>query len=160
MVGGVQKSGNAKFSPSPVTGAASFGDPLASLPVPSASGTAASVNLSGNSSQTINPGIYSQITVSGNGKLTMNPGIYVIAGGGFSVTGNGCVSGSGVMIYNAGSNYLGTGNLRRREPQRQRQHQPDAADHAAPTPASSSSSPATTPAPSRSAATASPCPAA
>ena len=38
------------------------------------------VNVSGNTSQTINPGIYSQISVSGNGNLTLNPGIYVIAG--------------------------------------------------------------------------------
>ena len=110
VVGGVQKSGNAKFSTSPVTGAVTFVDPLANLPVPSVSGTVSSVNLSGNGTQTINPGIFSQIIVSGNGKLTMNPGIYVIAGGGFSVTGNGSVSGSGVMIYNAGSNYLGSGN--------------------------------------------------
>ena len=63
------------------------------------------MNLSGNSSQTINPGIYSQITVSGNAKLTLNPGIYVIAGGGFTVSGNASVTGSGVMIYNAGSTY-------------------------------------------------------
>ena len=41
-----------------------------------------SVNLSGNSTQTINPGTYSQIKVSGNAKLTLNPGIYIIAGGG------------------------------------------------------------------------------
>ncbi len=49
----------------------------------------------------------------------MNPGVYVIAGGGFSVTGNGSVltgsvasgvTGSGVLIYNAGSNYLASGN--------------------------------------------------
>ena len=32
-----------------------------------------------------------------------------IAGGGLSVTGNGSVSGPGVFLYNAGSNYLGTG---------------------------------------------------
>jgi hypothetical protein len=39
----------------------------------------------------------------------MNPGIYVIAGGGFTVSGNASVSGSGVLIYNAGSNVPGTG---------------------------------------------------
>jgi subtilase family serine protease len=33
----------------------------------------------------------------------------VIKGGGFSVTGSGSVTGYGVMIYNAGSNYPGTG---------------------------------------------------
>ena len=107
-------------SPTPVTGAATFTDPLAGLAVPSATGMTnyGAVNLSGNSLQTINPGIYTSITVSGNGKLTMNPGIYAIAGGGFNVSGNGSVSvgtvtsnvtGTGVMIYNAGSNFLTTG---------------------------------------------------
>jgi hypothetical protein len=109
-VGGTQKSANAKFSTSPVTGVGTFGDPLSNLAVPEAATynllVKGSVNVSSSASRTINPGIYSQISVSGSGKLTMNPGIYVIAGGGFSVTGNGSVSGDGVMIYNAGSNYL------------------------------------------------------
>ena len=61
------------------------------------------MSVSGNSSLTISPGTYSSITVSGNGKLTMNPGVYVIAGGGFSVSGNGAVTGSGVMIFNTKS---------------------------------------------------------
>ncbi len=64
-----------------------------------------SVKLSGNSSLTIDPGFYDKIDVSGNSSLTMNPGIYVIAGGGFRVSGNSRVVGSGVMIYNAGSKY-------------------------------------------------------
>jgi subtilase family serine protease len=76
--------------------------------VPSVGGKVGSVNLSSRA-LTINPGIYSQITVSLNGKLTMTPGIYVIAGGGFTVTGNASVSGSGVMIYNAGSSYPNLG---------------------------------------------------
>jgi glutamate transport system ATP-binding protein len=50
-----------------------------------------SVDLSGNQTQTINPGTYSSIKVSGNAFLTLNPGIYIIAGGGVSVTGNGSV---------------------------------------------------------------------
>ena len=109
VVGKVQTSGNAKLSPAPTTGAPSFLDPLANLPVPSGLSSQGSVNLSGNSSLSINPGIYTSISVSGNGKLTMSAGIYVIAGGGFSVTVNGSVSGSGVMIYNAGSNYPNSG---------------------------------------------------
>ena len=68
-----------------------------------------SFSLGGNSSETIQPGIYSQISVSGNAKLTMSGGIYIIEGGGFSVSGNASVTGSGVMIVNAGSNYPGTG---------------------------------------------------
>ncbi len=110
VVGGVQSSGNAHFNVSPVTGAPSVADPLASLAAPSVSGSAQGpVNVGGNSSQTLNPGIYQGITVSGNGKLTLNPGIYVLAGGGFSVSGNGIVTGSGVLLYNANSNYPSAG---------------------------------------------------
>jgi len=109
--GGVQKSGNASFSPVPVTGAASIPDPLAALPAPSTSGLTnyGSESLSGNSSATIKPGIYTGITLSGNAKLTMNSGIYIIQGGGFSVSLTASVSGSGVLIVNAGSNYPSTG---------------------------------------------------
>ena len=99
---------------SPVTAAPIVADPLAGLAVPNAAAygltNRGAVNLSGNNTLTINPGIYSQINVSGNAKLIFTPGIYVIAGGGMNVSGNASVSGTGVMIYNAGSNYLGTGN--------------------------------------------------
>ncbi len=78
---------------------------------PSTSGLTSygSESLSGNSSATIKPGIYSQITVSGNGTLTLNSGLYIIEGGGFSVSGNASVTGSGVTIFNAGSKYPSTG---------------------------------------------------
>ncbi|MGO9917427.1 MAG: Ig-like domain repeat protein, partial [Isosphaeraceae bacterium] len=111
VTGKVSKSGNASFSPAPVTGAAVVADPLASLAEPSTSGLTnyGSESLSGNSSATINPGIYSAITVSGNAKLTMNCGIYIIEGGGFSISGNASVTGSGVMIFNAGTKYPTTG---------------------------------------------------
>ena len=39
----------------------------------------------------------------------MEPGIYVIAGGGFTVSGNASLTGDGVTIYNAGSNYPDSG---------------------------------------------------
>ena len=111
--GKVQKSGNASLSPAPVTGAAVIADPLASLPLPSTKGITnyGAVSLSGTSSKTIQPGIYSSISVSGNAKLTMAGGIYIIEGGGFTVSGNASVtgSGSGVMIFNAGSKYSNTG---------------------------------------------------
>ncbi len=105
--GGVQKSGNATLKPTPTTGVAVLADPLSGLPVPGTSGVTnyGSENLSGNSKATIKPGIYSQINLSGNASLTMNSGVYIIEGGGFSVSGNATVSGSGVLIFNAGSNY-------------------------------------------------------
>jgi hypothetical protein len=39
----------------------------------------------------------------GNAHVTLDPGTYEIAGGGFVVSNNATVSGSGVLIYNAGS---------------------------------------------------------
>ncbi len=109
--GGVQKSGSPTFHPAPTTGAAVGADPLATLPSPSTSGlkTYAAEVLSGISQATINPGIYSQISVSGSAVLTLNPGTYIITGGGLTVTGNAVLQGSGVFIYNAGSNYPGSG---------------------------------------------------
>jgi ELWxxDGT repeat protein len=106
VVGGV--SGNGTFSTAPVPGAAAVTDPLNGLAVPSSTVSQGSVNLT-HGSLTICPGIYSQITVSGSGSLTLNPGIYVLAGGGLTVTGNGSLSGTGVLLYNAGSNFPGTG---------------------------------------------------
>ncbi|HEV8062152.1 MAG TPA: MBG domain-containing protein, partial [Gemmataceae bacterium] len=103
VVGGVSKSGNAKVARTGNPGAT--GDPLTNLSPPTSSSSVMSVKLSGNASETINPGIYSLITVSGNASLTLNPGVYVVAGGGFTVSGNGNVSGSGVMIYNTASSY-------------------------------------------------------
>ena len=111
--GGVQKSGNASFSPAPTTGAATLADPLSGLAqsLPSTSGLTnyGSESLSGNSSATIKPGIYSQISASGNARLTLTSGLYIIEGGGFSVSGNASVTGSGVTIFNAGSKYPTTG---------------------------------------------------
>jgi PKD repeat protein len=109
VVGGVRTTGNAAFHPAPHTGAPAVADPFAGLIAPSVTGTASSVNLAGNSALTIGPGIYSQIKVSGNASLTLQPGVYVIAGGGLAVTGNGSLSGSGVFLYNAGSNYPNSG---------------------------------------------------
>jgi hypothetical protein len=110
VTGGAQKSGNAAFSPAPTTGV-SVPDPLVGLAGPSTTSLASygPVSLSGNTQKTIWPGIYSQIAVSGNASLTLNPGTYIIEGGGFTVTGNASIAGTGVTIYNAGSNYPNTG---------------------------------------------------
>ena len=107
VVGHVQRSGNASLSPAPTTGVTALADPLATLPLPSTTGLTnyGSVNVSGSSSRTISPGIFSQITVSGNASLTFNPGIYIIEGGGLTVSGGASVTGSGVTIYNGGTNY-------------------------------------------------------
>ena len=86
VFGGTSVSGSSSFGVTPTKDTTAPTDPLASLPVPSATGltTYAAVNLGGSSSLTISPGIYPSISVGGSGKLTMQPGIYVITGGGFS----------------------------------------------------------------------------
>jgi hypothetical protein len=108
VVGGVQVTGHAGLYPAPTTKAPAVADPFAGLAVPSVSGTPQSVSLAGNATLTIGPGVYSQIKVSGNASLTLLPGVYVLAGG-LAVTGNGSITGSGVMLYNAGSNYPNAG---------------------------------------------------
>jgi hypothetical protein len=104
--GGFQKTGGATFSPAPTTGV-SLADPFAGLTGPCVTGLTnyGSVSVSGNAQRTIGPGIYTQISVSGNASLTMKSGTYIIEGGGLTVTGNASLNGSGVFIYNAGSNY-------------------------------------------------------
>jgi Ca2+-binding RTX toxin-like protein len=109
VVGGVSKSGNASVTKTGTPGAT--GDPLAGIVAPTYSGTPISESLSGNSTATISPGVYSQISVSGNASLTLKPGIYVIAGGGFSVSGNAIVTGTGVMIDNTASTSGNNGSI-------------------------------------------------
>ena len=71
VVGGVSKSGNAVVTKTgtPTTTV----DPFSRLVAPTASGTVMSVNLSGNATQTINPGTYSQIKVVGQRQLDAQP---------------------------------------------------------------------------------------
>ncbi|HEV3444403.1 MAG TPA: PKD domain-containing protein, partial [Gemmataceae bacterium] len=107
VVGGVSQSGNATVSPSSKVSAVT--DPLAALRAPAAGVSLGSISLSGNSTLTIGPGTYSQISASGNARLTLTPGVYVILGGGLTVTSNASLTGNGVLIFNAGSNYPNTG---------------------------------------------------
>jgi hypothetical protein len=108
IVGGYSQTGKATISPTPITGITPVADPLACLAAPTGGKSRGSVDLS-RGSQTIDPGIYGHITVSGKASLTMNPGVYIVAGGGFDVSGQASVTGTGVMIYSAGSNYPNPG---------------------------------------------------
>jgi CSLREA domain-containing protein len=108
VVGGVSVSGSASCTATGTPG--STNDPLGGLPLPSVSGLTnyGAVSVSGNNTQTLSPGIYTSIQISGKASVTLNPGTYIIEGGGLSVSGSGNLSGSGVTIFNAGSQYNGT----------------------------------------------------
>ncbi len=62
----------------------------------------AAVHYSGGSLLTLLPGTYDGgIQVSGKGSIKLLPGVYYMNGGGFSVSGQGSVTGSNVLIVNA-----------------------------------------------------------
>jgi hypothetical protein len=113
IVGGDHITGQTTTSVTPVLGAPSVADPLMALTAPNPAtyhlSNMGAVNLAGKSTQTISPGIYTSITVSGQATLNLLPGIYVLAGGGLTVSGQATVNGPGVMIYNAGSNFVNNG---------------------------------------------------
>ena len=110
IVGGYSSSGSPQVTPTPTTHVGSVVDPLAGLPVPpNPGGTPTNANIAGNSTVTLNPGLYSQIKISGSASVTLNPGVYVISGGGFTVSGSAALIGNGVLIYVAGSNYPSAG---------------------------------------------------
>jgi hypothetical protein len=109
VAGGFKKAKGATLNPPPTTGVAAVADPWAALVAPTSGTKKGSISISGSTTKTIDPGIYTSISVSDHAVLTLNPGIYAIAGGGLSISGNGSVKGSGVLIYNAGSNYPNPG---------------------------------------------------
>jgi hypothetical protein len=101
VVGGCAGGPNTDFNPPCSSGSAAASDPLASVPIPSGVplGTACGgTPPSCSGTQTISPGVYNSISVSGNNHMTLNPGTYVITGG-ISNSGNGVITGSGVMLY-------------------------------------------------------------
>lgn len=115
-VGGVSNSSKIKnydsSNPkSPLeTGSVGLPDPFQYLPPPTTAQGAVGTNfgaikLSGKASVTLSPGVYTSIETSANVQVTLNPGVYIIAGGGISMSGNSELRGSGVMIYNTGSDY-------------------------------------------------------
>ncbi|HJT77825.1 MAG TPA: MBG domain-containing protein, partial [Gemmataceae bacterium] len=111
VVGGVQRTGSATITTAPATGAAPLADPLSGLGGPSPTGLTnyGSVTITGGA-RTLSPGIYSRISISGSASVTLNPGVYLIEGGGFTVSGGASVSGNGILIVNAGSNYPSAGS--------------------------------------------------
>lgn len=106
VVGNVNISGGATITPSPVTGATSMPDPLASVPAPTIGGCDhTNTNISA-TTKTLSPGVYcGGIIVSGGANVTFTSGNYILNGGGFNISGNSTVTGSGVMFYNTSSGY-------------------------------------------------------
>ena len=108
--GGFTTTSNGDYIPNP-TLRSPVPDPLSFLSMCPAAGASvcptnnrSNVNLTGNDSQTIEPGIYNSIGASGNGTLTMNPGTYIIKDS-FDFSGNGVIAGAGVTLYFACSSY-------------------------------------------------------
>jgi type II secretory pathway pseudopilin PulG len=103
-VPGTKVTGNGKISATVNSNILPASDPLASLAAPATfSPTIASATFSDSSSHTLQPGTYtSGINISGNATVTMSPGTYYIKSGGFKVSSNANVTGSGVFIYNTG----------------------------------------------------------
>ena len=119
VVGSYSNVGSGSVSPAKSSGAyvtpTVMSDPLASYVNPPANpGSCTAASFTGSTNNTLNPGCYTSISIVGSGNLTLNPGTYYISGsGGFSATGSGNVTGSGVLIYLASGpmSMTGSGNL-------------------------------------------------
>lgn len=102
IVGDYRLQGNASVTPTPITSQPPSPDPLVDLPPPPSSGLPIfpGVTIGGNETSILQPGIYTgPIHVEGNAKVTLQPGTYILRGG-LSVSGNGSVTGDGVLICN------------------------------------------------------------
>jgi hypothetical protein len=110
LTGGFVQNGSGTFSGPIKTNQFPTADPLASIPPPDPSTMTVQVQKksgvqysSGNI--VLQPGVYNGgISASGTASLTLMPGIYYMNGGGFSFSGQGSLTGNGVMIYNAPGN--------------------------------------------------------
>jgi hypothetical protein len=103
---GYRTTGGGQFNGTINSGATPTPDPLAYLVPPDPTSlplqSSQTLKISGSQPVTINPGLYKGgIRISGKGNVTLQPGIYYMEGGGFSFSGQGTVTGDGVMIYNA-----------------------------------------------------------
>jgi len=117
-VPGTSTSGGGSFKGIINSGVPPTPDPLAYLPEPNPDTMTVqsrkSLSLAGNSNKTttLNPGVYiGGIQVTGQDNVVLNPGIYYMEGGGFSFTGQGSLTGNGVMIYNAPQSNSDTINI-------------------------------------------------
>src|SRR5262249_32638166 len=108
ITGGWTTTGGGSFVGPIYTGKAPTPDPLAELPIPDPNNMTVQSKKKiqyTNGTTSLQPGVYKGgISVSGTGSLNLSPGIYYMDGGGFSFSGQGSLTGLGVMIYNAPGN--------------------------------------------------------
>lgn len=107
VASGVKRSGNGQIVGPIRTGVEPTPDPLRNFPVPDAADypvrSSSPLSCSDNGSYTLYPGVYKGgISISGNGTVQLLPGVYLRDGGGFQISGNADVTGTGVMLYNGG----------------------------------------------------------
>ena len=81
-------------------------DPLAYLPQPDPNSLSVQspspLHITNSGKNTLQPGLYKGgISIGSKADVTLSPGIYYMDGGGFSMTGQGSLTGLGVMIFNA-----------------------------------------------------------
>lgn len=98
---------NGGGSTTPVTGIASFGDPLASVSEPTpANCTNYNTQIINGGTTTLNPGTFCggiKITSTGT-TVNFNPGTYIMDGGGLTIGAGSIVNGSNVTFYLTGAN--------------------------------------------------------
>lgn len=97
--GGTRSESSYPPTPSPQSGCASLGDPLAGRAVPSAAGCTYT-GLTVTSSRTLAPGTYCKgLKVTNGATVTLSQGVYVIDDGPLEVDGNATITGSYVGFY-------------------------------------------------------------
>ena len=103
---GISTPGGGTIAGTIVPNAQPIPDPFRFLPTPDPSTmTVRSTNktqISGGNTVTLQPGVYQGgISITGKGNVILQPGIYYMQGGGFGWSGQGNLTATGVMIYNA-----------------------------------------------------------
>ncbi len=97
--------GGGGFTPTPSTGNLPTPDPLRSLPLPDRAsmppGSMTVTDLGGGATlHTLTPGLYTTaLSFSGQESVLLQPGVYYFEAG-FSLSGQGTLTGNGVMLYN------------------------------------------------------------
>jgi GDSL-like Lipase/Acylhydrolase family len=79
-------------------------DPFSWFTLPTVAGPATNLSVSGSTTATASPGVYSHISLSGSASLSLAPGTYVVTQG-VTLSGSAKLTGSGVTIYLACTAY-------------------------------------------------------